>query len=120
MLTDLETLITGLYVKIDDELGRTRGTGRPPRLSDSKSVCLAVAQVLLGYRSEARWLRFAHTHLTGMFPYLPQRLGCNKRLRAVLPLVTRVIRQLAADTCFWFDTVWLTPPPWSAAAPDPR
>lgn len=108
MTTDLNTLLTALYVKIDDEIGGTRCLGRPPRLSDSELVCLAVAQAVLGFHSEARWLRFAHRHLTDMFPYLPQRPGYNKRLRAALPLVKQVIRHLAADTAFWFDTVWIT------------
>lgn len=49
--------------------------GRPPLLSDSELVCLAVAQALLGDRSEAQWLRFARKRLAGMFPYLPQRSG---------------------------------------------
>lgn len=108
MTQDLNTLLTALYVKIDDEIGATRWMGRPPRLSDSELVCLAVAQAVLGFHSEARWLRFARKHLSGMFPYLPQQSGYNKRLRAALPLVKRVIRELAADTAFWFDTVWIT------------
>ncbi|MBN6053644.1 IS982 family transposase [Nonomuraea sp. RK-328] len=108
MTTDLNTLLTALYVKIDDEIGGTRCIGRPPLLSDSELVCLAVAQAVLGFRSEARWLRFAHAHLRGMFPRLPQRPGYNKRLRAALPLVKRAIRLLAADTAFWFDNVWIT------------
>jgi hypothetical protein len=37
---------------------------------------------VLGYVSEARWLRYAHTHLRGLFPYLPRQAGYNKRLRA--------------------------------------
>ncbi len=82
--------------------------GRPPPLSDSELVCLAVAQALLGHRSEARWLRYASKHLSGMFPYLPQRAGYNKRLRAALPLVKRMIRELARDSDFWTDTVWIT------------
>jgi hypothetical protein len=99
--------VTALYVKIDDELGGSRWMGRPPLLSDSELICLAVAQALLGHHSEARWLRFAREHLGGMFPYLPQRPGYNKRLRAVLPLVKRVIRMLATDTDFWLDNVWI-------------
>lgn len=108
MTQDLNTLVTALYVKIDDEIGETRWLGRPPRLKDSELVCLAVAQAVLGFHSEARWLRFARKHLSGMFPYLPQQSGYNKRLRAALPLVKRVIRELATDTAFWFDTVWIT------------
>jgi hypothetical protein len=106
--TDLNTLLTALYVKIDDEIGGTRWMGRPPLLSDPELVCLAVAQALLGYHSEARWLRYARKHLCGMFPYLPQRAGYNKRLRAALPLVKRMIRELATDSDFWTDTVWIT------------
>jgi hypothetical protein len=35
---DIETLITALYVKIDDELGGPRWLGRPPVLTDSAGV----------------------------------------------------------------------------------
>jgi len=68
--TDLNTLLTGLYVKIDEYLGRSTRPGRPPKLSDAELLTLAVAQVLLGVRSEARWLRFVPRHLPGAFPYL--------------------------------------------------
>jgi hypothetical protein len=105
--TDLNTLLTALYVKIDDEIGQVRCSGRPPLLSDSELVCLAVAQALLGFHSEARWLRYARKHLTGMFPHLPQRPGYHKRLKAALPLLKRMIRELAMDSDFWTDTVWI-------------
>ena len=70
MLTDLDTLITALYVKIDDCLPRSRRLGRPPRLSDAELITLAVAQALLGITSEARWLRIAAARLAGAFPFL--------------------------------------------------
>ncbi|HEV3172231.1 MAG TPA: IS982 family transposase, partial [Actinocrinis sp.] len=108
MKTDIETLITALYVKIDDELVTDRWCGRPPLLSDSELVCLAVAQALLQVRNEARWLRFVGQRLGALFPYRPKRPGYNKRLRAALPLVKRVIRLLARDSDFWLDTVWIT------------
>lgn len=107
MTTELDTLLTALYVAIDDHLPGTRRLGRPPRLSDSELVCLAVAQALLGYHSEARWLRFARAHLRPMFPYLPQRPAYNKRLRAALPQVKQAIRLLATDTDLWPDPVWV-------------
>ena len=92
--------------------------GRPPRLSDSEPVCLAVARTLLGCHSEARWLRFARARLSGAFPYLPQQPGYNQRLHSALPLIKPIIRELAADTAFWSDTVWITDSPrWSAVVP---
>lgn len=94
--------------------------GRPPLLTDSELVCLAVAQALLGHRSEARWLRFARKHLSGMFPYLPQQSGYNKRLRSALPLVKRMIRELAMDSDLWFDNHWIvdsTPVPCGMSRP---
>ena len=45
--------------------------------------------------------------LPGAFPYLPGQSGYNKRLRAALPLLKRLIRVLAADTDLWSDSVWL-------------
>ena len=57
--------MTGLYVKIDDDLGGRARLGRPPMLSDSELVCLAVAQALLGFapkrtgcvRARSTWRR---------------------------------------------------------------
>jgi hypothetical protein len=105
--TDLNTLLTALYVKIDDWLGRSRRMGRPPRLSDAELLTLAVAQALLGVRSEARWLRFVPAHLPGAFPYLPGQSGYNKRLRAAVPLLKRAIRAVATDTDLWPDPTWV-------------
>jgi hypothetical protein len=98
--------------------------GRPPRLTDSLLLTLAVAQVLLGLRSEARWLRLVPAALPGAFPYLPGQSGYSKRLRAALPLLKRLIRVLAADTDLWADPVWLVdstpaglPLTWALAHP---
>jgi hypothetical protein len=106
--TDINTLLTALYVKIDDWLGRPPGrTGRPPKLSDAELLTMAVAQVLLGVRSEARWLRFLPARMPGAFPYLPGQSGYNKRLRAAVPLLKRAIRVVAADTDLWTDATWV-------------
>jgi hypothetical protein len=47
----LGSAFQALYVFIDDHIvvARRRRVGRPPRLSDSELVCIAVAQVLLGF-----------------------------------------------------------------------
>jgi hypothetical protein len=105
--TDLNTLLTALYVWIDDYLGPRRRPGRPPRLTDAELLTLAVAQALLGIHSETRWLRLIPQRLPGAFPYLPGQSGYNKRLRAAWPLLRRIIRELATDTDLWTDPVWL-------------
>jgi hypothetical protein len=105
--TDLDTLLIALYVRIEDLLVPAPRYGRPPKLTDAELLTLAVAQALLGIRSEARWLRFVERVLPGMFPYLPRQSGYNKRLRSALPLVKRLTRDLAMDTDFWTDTVWI-------------
>ncbi len=114
MTTELNTLATALYVKIDDQLiaspdlapERPR-IGLQPRLSDAELVTLAVLSALLGFTSERRWLRYARAHLTGLFPYLPGQSGYNKRLRAATGLVVRLIRILGRDTSLWSDDVWV-------------
>jgi len=105
--TDLNTLLTALYVWVDDYLGPRRRPGRRPRLTDAELLTLAVAQALLGIHSETRWLRLIPQRLPGAFPYLPGQSGYNKRLRAAWPLLRRVIRELATDTDLWTDPVWL-------------
>ena len=112
--TDLDTLATALYCKIDDLLKespqlapRRPKAGITPKLSDAELVTMAMMQALLGYVSEARWLRHAHAHLRHLFPYLPKQPGYNKRLRAASLLVKHSIRALATDTAFWRDDVWV-------------
>lgn len=52
-------------------------------------------QAMLGFTSEARWLRYARAHLRHLFPYLPQQPGYNKRLRKAAELFRHVTRALA-------------------------
>ena len=70
MDADLDTLATALYVRTDDLLKAApeRAPWRPaigisPQITDAELVTLAVMQALLGFTSEARWLRYARTHL---------------------------------------------------------
>jgi hypothetical protein len=111
---DLDTLATELYVRTDDLLKAAPerapwrpATGISPKLSDAELVTLAVMQALLGFVSEARWLRYARKHLRGMFPCLPGQSGYNKRLRKLTATMTWLIRMLAADTSLWGDDVWV-------------
>lgn len=50
MKTDLDTLLTALYVLVDDHVipSGQRRPGHPRQLSDAQLVCLAAAQVLVG------------------------------------------------------------------------
>ncbi|MEU1389854.1 IS982 family transposase, partial [Nonomuraea sp. NPDC005730] len=61
MTTELDTLATALYVRVDDllksapELAPWRPrVGIVPRLSDAELVTLAVLSALLGYHCERR------------------------------------------------------------------
>jgi hypothetical protein len=107
---DLDTLVIALYVSIDELIGPRRGRfgpGRPPKLSDAELLCLAVAQVLLGFASERRWLRFAHARLGHLFPCLLTASAYNRRLRRAGPLLTLVIRDLAMHIPSWADQLRL-------------
>jgi hypothetical protein len=111
---DLDSLVTALYVKIDDtlkdrpELAPWRPkVGIAPKLSDAELVTLAVAQVLLGFDGEARWVRYARAHLRHLFPYMPGQAGYNKRLRKSAGQLAALVRVLGQDTDSWADDVWL-------------
>ena len=109
MTPDLDTLLTALYVEIDDHViptGRPR-RGQPKKLSDAELVCLAVAQVLLGARSEHHWLRMCYARLGHLFPYLPHQPGYHKRLKAAAPLLAAAIDHLARQSPGWHDQVRL-------------
>src|SRR3989440_9236950 len=111
---DLDTLATALYVRTDDLLKEAPDlapwrprVGIAPKLTDAELVTLAVLQALLGFTSEARWMRYAHQHLGHLFRYLPRQPGYNKRLRRAAALITTIIRMLAVDTTLWSDDVWV-------------
>src|SRR5918994_1284325 len=112
--TDLDTLATALYVVTDDLLAShpERVPPRPavciaPRISDAELCTLAVLQALLCFTSEHRWLRYAHRHLLGMFPDLPQQSGYNKRLRRLADTMAWLVGRLGAATSIGDDTVWV-------------
>jgi Transposase DDE domain len=121
---NLDTLLTALYVHLDDRVLPTLGWSRDhrpggkPALADAELMCLAVAQHLLGIASERRWIRYARAHLAGMFPYLPGQSGYGKRLRRQGGLLAAAITELARDTASWHDLLRLvdsTPLPCAAS-----
>jgi hypothetical protein len=114
MDADMDTFVTALYVKIDDTLRDTPSlrlwrpsVGIAPKLSDAELVTMAVVQALLGFTSEARFLRHAAKHLRSWFPYVPGQSGYNKRLRKSQGQLGALIRVLAADTDLWDDGTWV-------------
>ena len=114
MDADLDTLATALYVRTDDLLKTYPqwAPARPlvgiaPRVTDAELVTLAVMQAMLGFTSEARWVRFAGTHLGRAFPYLPQQPGYNKRLRRLGATIGWLVGVLARDSSLWSDDVWV-------------
>ena len=115
MNADLDDLATALYVAIDDYLiarpdlrPQRPETGIEPRLSDAELITLASMQALLGFTSEARWLRHARKHLTAMFPALPATTSAyNKRLRKATGLMEHLISAFATSCPSYTDDVWL-------------
>src|SRR3954464_15589726 len=110
----MDSLATALYVKTDDLLKASPhlapwrpAVGIAPQLTDAELVTLAMMQAMLGFTSEARWLRHARAHLRHLFPYLPKQPGYNKPLRKAADLIRRITRMLALDTTLWSDDVWI-------------
>jgi hypothetical protein len=116
----LDDLVIALYVTTDELLEPRRGPGRPPKLSDAELLCLAVAQVLLGYHSERHWLRAVNTRLGHLFPDVCGQAAYNRRLRRAAPWSPRSCtpwrparrRGVTSGGC------WM--PPRSPAAPPDR
>lgn len=99
MTADINTLLTALYVFVDDHLVRRRqGPGRPQRLSDAELICLMITQVLYEFPRERHWIRWSGTYLRDMFPYLPTASGYGKRVRGSGPLIAAALRALADAT----------------------
>lgn len=113
MKTDLETLLTELYVQIEDvvlpKLGWSRDhrPGRKPRLTDGELLCLAAAQHLQGIASERHWLRVVRKRLPDLFPYLPGQSGYSKRLRSLGSLIAAVLDELVRDVPSFYDSLRL-------------
>lgn len=105
MLTDLDDLLTALYVYADDFLpGRPKSKpGRKPRITDAELICLAVAQVLLDCPKERRFIRFARRRLGHLFGYIPGQSGYNKRVRALAPQICALLGYLARISPSWCD-----------------
>ncbi len=112
MNPDLDNLATRRYVTVDDLLIehpewalQRPAVGIAPKLTDAEWLTLAVLHALLGYTTEARFIRYAHQHLRPWFPCLPDRPGYNKRLRPAGHVMQDVAAHLARACPSWNDDV---------------
>src|SRR5213082_4124399 len=97
-MTDLEALVVAAYVFADEYPVPARG-GRPPLATDAELVALAVCQAAIGISSDRQFLGLVGRVLPGWFPHLPGQSQYNRRLRALVELISIVQQQLAR----WLD-----------------
>jgi hypothetical protein len=93
-MTDLEALVVAGYVFADEYRVPAR-PGRRPLVSDAELVALAVAQAAIGISSDRQFLGLIGRVLPGWFPHLPDQSQYNRRLRALVGLISIVQQRLA-------------------------
>src|SRR5215211_955472 len=98
---ELETMLVSLFVLVDDwwesvHPPSARKPGRPPSLSDSEVLTLAILAQWPRWRSERDFFRFADAHLRGYFPNLLSHGQLNRRIRALEPELKAFQWDLAA------------------------
>jgi len=81
----LDDLVIALYVTIESCWSPATARAGHPGWADSELLCLAVAQVLLGYHSERRWLRAVTDRLGHLSPSVCGQAAYNRRLRRAAP-----------------------------------
>jgi hypothetical protein len=97
---DLETMLVSLYVLVDDwwkraHLPSPRKPGRPPSLSVSEILTLAILSQWPRFRSERDFFRFADAHLRPYFPNLVSHGQLNRRIRALEPELKAFQREMS-------------------------
>lgn len=114
MDNNLNTLATAVYVTADDFINthphlapRRPEGGIQPRITDAELITLAIMETLLGFTSERRWICHAHTHLTSIFPYIPQQSGYNKCQGNLTELMQQIMTHLASSTGLLGDDLWI-------------
>jgi Transposase DDE domain len=98
-MTDLEALVVAAYVFADEYPVPPR-PGRRPRVCDAELVALAVCQASIGISSDRQFLGLVGRVLPGWFPHLPDQSQYNRRLRALVELISQVQQRLAR----WLDS----------------
>lgn len=111
MNTNLDALLTALYVYLDDDvipsMNRPRKRGPAPLLNDAELVCAAIAQVLLRHDSERHWMRAAPSRIGHLFPRLPGQSEYNRHLRDAAPVLLAAAMWLARAVPTWWERLRL-------------
>src|SRR5713101_4301952 len=97
-MTDLEALVVAAYVFADEYRVPAR-QGRPALTSDAELVALAVAQAAIGISSDRQFRGLIGRVPPGWFPHLPDQSQYDRRLRALVELISIVQQRLAR----WLD-----------------
>ncbi len=108
--TELDALLTALYVHLDDHVLRSRERprrGRRPVLPPAEVVVVAVAQVLLRCDTERYWLRTAAGRIGHLFPRLPSQSQYNRQLRDMGPQMSAAALWLARHVPSWHEPLRL-------------
>lgn len=92
---DLESLLTLVYCLADDARPTPLQQRKPRSLTDAEIVSLGVAQAVLGFPSERRFLRAGKAILGNLFPHWPEQSRYNRRLRDAAGLLHEVLQRIA-------------------------
>src|SRR5664280_2441054 len=119
MTEDLDTLLTALYVEIDDHVAPPRqGRGRRPRLTDAELCVWPWPRCCSGSTASTAGSGSPTAGWATCFDYLPNQPGYHERLRAAAPLLAQAISHLARVSPSWCDRLRLidaTPLPCGAS-----
>lgn len=99
-MLDLDTFLATLYTMVDDIYQenfaplRAQTPGRPPCLSDSEVLTLAICAQWLA-RSERAFIRYAVSHWRPYFPRLLSQSAYNRRVRNLCGVLLRLVPLVA-------------------------
>lgn len=98
-MLDMDTFLTALYFTADNfykaRCAKHRRPGPDASLSPGEVITLAVFARFSRFASERDSYRYAHTHLRGAFPTLPDRSQLNRLVRSHAQLIEEFALYLA-------------------------
>ena len=97
MDADLDLLLIAVFCTADDLLP-VRAANARRMVTDAEVVTLAVAQQLLGIRSDEQFAATAPIRLRHLFPRLPKRPGYVKRRQRLSDIIEQLIAEFAQHT----------------------